>query len=796
MKWISAIPRKNWSPSQNSAVCSVHFQENEIIRYDVFKRKDGTIGKNLLRYPKLNKNAVPSIFPNLPGYLSKPSVSARKTPDERRQNYIDSHNEIIHQLETADIIQNFDQLLNEYSNKLELVNWIVHKAENKIYFYQLKVQENQDSLLLETQISINENMVVQVFLGKNKLNFNDLKWILPFDLKLSRWSQLENILARYKENFRSDTDIFFESFNYLMEKSLKYLDLALTVSCEKNLPHSKNLEILIDQLKQITLKKNRYSSSTIIMAFLIHTTSHSTYELLRGFFMLPNKRYLQRISSGLNVSPNNDIHNNNYISNIFSNLTPREKVVVLLIDEIYITPRLDYRSKNLIGYAANRDSLAKTVLAFMISSAFGNFHEIVKLVSVDSISGSEIIPFATCVIDQVQKCGFEILCIITDNCRINQTMFKKLSNSNFIPNPSKTGKTIFLSYDFVHVMKNIRNNWFNLKNLDKTFVYPDFETGLIKYAKLSDVRKVYEAEKNSIIKKAYKLNFKTLFPNSFERQKVSLVDNLFHDTTIAALKDFGFNDTADFLQLIRNWWDIVNNTSVIKGIVRRNEFSKPISNEDDDYRVKFLEKFVVWINKWHDLDSNGHLTNDNYKAFVQSTATLLDVIRLGIPAILISDNGPQFDCLEFKNFAEVYDFTHITASPNYPQSNGMVKRQKETVKKLFYKALDEKPDSNLVLLMYRNSLLECAFSLAQLLMSRNLRDILPTTDNYLEPKYVKFKKFDDKIKLDQQKQKVNYDKKCKILKPIEVNENVRYQDKFKTKWQIIYLAEIKWFNDY
>lgn len=206
-------------------------------------------------------------------------------------------------------------------------------------------------------------------------------------------------------------------------------------------------------------------------------------------------------------------------------------------------------------------------------------------------------------------------------------MFKKLSNSNFIPNPSKTGKTIFLSYDFVHVMKNIRNNWFNLKNLDKTFVYPDFETGLIKYAKLSDVRKIYEAEKNSIIKKAYKLNFKTLFPNSFERQKVSLVDNLFHDTTIAALKDFGFNDTADFLQLIRNWWDIVNNTSVIKGIVRRNEFSKPISNEDDDYRVKFLEKFVVWINKWHDLDSNGHLTNDTYKAFVQSTSTLLDVIR-------------------------------------------------------------------------------------------------------------------------------------------------------------------------
>ncbi|XP_044766292.1 uncharacterized protein LOC123322410 [Coccinella septempunctata] len=627
IKWVASIPRKNWTPSQNSVVCSLHFQECEVIRYDEFTRKDGTIGKNLLKFPKLKENSVPSIFPNLPTYLSKPSVPPRKNPEERRQNHINHQNQIIAEFEAQDIIQNFNQLLNDYSNKLDIANWIVYKTENKLYFYQLTVQENQESLVFKSQILIDEKMVVQVFLGRNKLCFNDLRWILPFDMKLNRWSQLENILSRYKENLEGKAaENSVESFNNLLEIILKHLDQALTVSCENNFPYSKNIEILIDQLRQINSKKNRYSSSTIIMSFMIHTTSHSTYELLRGFFILPHRRYLQRISSELNVSPSNDINNNNYISNMSSTLTPREKVVVLLIDEIYIAPRLEYRSKNLIGYAANKDSLAKTILAFMISSAFGNFHEIVKLVPVNSISGVEIIPFATSVIELVQKCGFEIICIVTDNCRINQTMFKKLSNTNCIPNPLGNGKTIFLSYDFVHVMKNIRNNWFNLKNLDKTFVYPDFETGLIKYAKFSDLKKVYEAEKHSFIKKAYKLNFKTLFPNNFERQKVSLVDNLFHDSTIAALKDFGFNDTADFLQLIRNWWDVVNNTSVIKGVIRRNEFSKPISGIDD-YRVQYLEKFVSWINKWHDLDSNGHLTNDTHKAFFQCTSTLLDIVK-------------------------------------------------------------------------------------------------------------------------------------------------------------------------
>jgi hypothetical protein len=33
----------------------------------------------------------------------------------------------------------------------------------------------------------------------------------------------------------------------------------------------------------------------------------------------------------------------------------------------------------------------------------------------------------------------------------------------------------FLTYDSVHVFKNIKNNWLNLKNYQKTFIYPDFD---------------------------------------------------------------------------------------------------------------------------------------------------------------------------------------------------------------------------------------------------------------------------------------------------------------------------------
>jgi len=44
--------------------------------------------------------------------------------------------------------------------------------------------------------------------------------------------------------------------------------------------------------------------------------------------------------------------------------------------------------------------------------------------------------------------------------------------------------------------------------------------------------------------------------------------------------------------------------------------------------------------------------------------------RFGITATLISDNGPQFDSPEMKQFAQLYEFQH-TASPYYPQANGL-----------------------------------------------------------------------------------------------------------------------------
>ena len=73
--------------------------------------------------------------------------------------------------------------------------------------------------------------------------------------------------------------------------------------------------------------------------------------------------------------------------------------------------------------------------------------------------------------------------------------------------------------------------------------------------------------------------------------------------------------------------------------------------------------------------------------------------RFGIPEIVRSDNGPQYDSAEFAEFTKQYGFTHQTSSPRFPQSNGFVERMVKTVKKLLWQS----DDPCLALLTFRST---------------------------------------------------------------------------------------------
>ena len=103
--------------------------------------------------------------------------------------------------------------------------------------------------------------------------------------------------------------------------------------------------------------------------------------------------------------------------------------------------------------------------------------------------------------------------------------------------------------------------------------------------------------------------------------------------------------------------------------------------------------------------------------------------RFGIPAKMVSDNGPQFSSQEMKKFLENngFRFRHIKTSPHYPQADGLAERSVNTVKSL----LKHSTGPHKALLSYQATPMPwCALSLAELLMGRKRQtDVLQVKEN-------------------------------------------------------------------
>ncbi|KAL5502158.1 hypothetical protein EMCRGX_G008882 [Ephydatia muelleri] len=130
--------------------------------------------------------------------------------------------------------------------------------------------------------------------------------------------------------------------------------------------------------------------------------------------------------------------------------------------------------------------------------------------------------------------------------------------------------------------------------------------------------------------------------------------------------------------------------------------------------------------------------------------------RHGILELLISDNGPQYQSHEMKQFSQAYGFVHVTSSPHYPQSNGEAERAVQTAKRL----LGRSEDPFLAVLSYNATPMPwCNLSPSELLMGRKLRSTIPQTTTVLIPGWPYLKEFKVKNRCLKEKQKIYYDQR-------------------------------------
>lgn len=130
-----------------------------------------------------------------------------------------------------------------------------------------------------------------------------------------------------------------------------------------------------------------------------------------------------------------------------------------------------------------------------------------------------------------------------------------------------------------------------------------------------------------------------------------------------------------------------------------------------------------------DLGRELQWTSTTSTQVIQKPKSLFE--RFGISDEVVSDNGPQFSSVEFRELARWLDFKHCTSSPHQPQCNGHAERAVQTAKKIL-----KQEDPLMALMCYRS--IPCSttgFSPAEPLVRRKIRTSLPTLEKNLLPKW-------------------------------------------------------------
>ena len=123
--------------------------------------------------------------------------------------------------------------------------------------------------------------------------------------------------------------------------------------------------------------------------------------------------------------------------------------------------------------------------------------------------------------------------------------------------------------------------------------------------------------------------------------------------------------------------------------------------------------------------------------------------------MVCSDNGPCYAATSFLQFATAYSFQHITSSFRFLQANGEAELGVQIAKNLLRKA----DDSYYTLLAYRVKPTHTGYSLAQLLMCRQLSSTLLLTLNALKPSTPSQQTVAEKNAVAKQQQVANYNKR-------------------------------------
>ena len=119
--------------------------------------------------------------------------------------------------------------------------------------------------------------------------------------------------------------------------------------------------------------------------------------------------------------------------------------------------------------------MARPVRMLKYRQKLYSLSERVRLYPLACTDAKEVFEMVTTVIADIEKCNLNVVVLCSDNLPLNQSLFKLFSRKHVIeqsvPHPCDLNRPLFLIFDFVHIIKCIRNNWLNQHDAQCSFSF-------------------------------------------------------------------------------------------------------------------------------------------------------------------------------------------------------------------------------------------------------------------------------------------------------------------------------------
>nr|XP_050022891.1 uncharacterized protein LOC126516841 [Dermacentor andersoni] len=458
----------------------------------------------------------------------------------------------------------------------------------------------------------------------------------------AKWLRKEREMKRKIERVQKTVDRYKSELEKVKE-DCNFADMSYIRQQAKQKDTS--AVFLWNQIINFRRKKPTWSEDVVRHCIILRHLSTKAYEHARkeGLLKLPGRTTLQEFLGGMSGEAGfNSLIKLRLKAEIEKLTSPASRHCSLIMDEMRIKPKLQYNKQQdcFVGHAdvgevndpANEPLLANSLLCFLINGLSTSYRIPVSYFFTKNLSGSQLSQLVRSVIKNVEESGFKVDRLVADKHKINVSAMRDLCGGFLtyrIEHPVYPDRPLFLSFDCCHVLKNVRSQFLERE------IGPDGEIS-------SRYLKIYDLQKELIVKPVRKLTRKHVFPNNIEKMNVKRALEIFSPSVTAALEflrgqaghscDYSFaaaGPTITFMKNIYRWF-ILHDTSNTAQYIHQNNPDVRHYDDSDDSRLEWLElTFPMYVEELKNRSPSAHnfLTAETYEALLLTTYSTVACVR-------------------------------------------------------------------------------------------------------------------------------------------------------------------------